>query len=998
MTPERWQMVCGILQSAMELPPGERAAFLDSKCSSDPLLREDVDHYLSIEVKLNPEFLEKPAAEYVAPPSTAAGNTILAPGTRLGPYEIQGLIGAGGMGEVYRGRDTRLNRTVAIKVIPRSLSPDPVQRHRFEREARAVGALQHPNICTLHDVGHQDGTHYLVMEYLEGETLAKRLLKGRLSLELTLRYGIEVADALDAAHRRGIVHRDVKPGNIFITTHGEAKVLDFGLAKLDEPEPGIDPSAETATREKLLSTPGVAMGTAPYMSPEQARGEELDARTDIFSLGAVLYEMATGKMAFPGKTTAIVYRAILDGPPPTPSQAIPTIPESFDHVVKKAIEKDRDLRYQSAAELRVDLNRLKRDTTPGKASDHPATGPGVVSDGLGKQRREIPINQKLGRRKLLIAGMAAALLLFAAVFILLRFKGTSSALSPTPPHLAVEQRLTANPSDVPVIQAVISADGKYLAYADPTGLYLRQISSGETSPLILPKDFVAWPRSWYPDSTHLLAVKNIVPLSDQKRSLYKLSILGGEPQEIMNDAWWGSVSPDGSRIAYLSSTNNDEIWIMDSDGTNARKVVAGPEPNKGGVGHDLIWRVVWSPTGHHLAYIQAHFRDAPDPVEPISSLRIVDPDGGGANVVLEDTRLDKALWWGSEDRILFAYREDPASAQRNYGVYSIRIDGRTGRATGSPQAVTKAEGSIVGMSGTADGKRLVLFRSRVPVQAFLSDYDAGTRQWKEPRRLILDANDNLASAWTADSKAVFFVSNRNGTWQLFKQAIDEPSPEALVEGRSISLPRLSPDGTQVLYLSSSNTDVASFPVEVMSKPIAGGTPRVVIRGKGISNFACARAPSTLCLFSQVAGDLVFRVFDLEHGPERELLKLPPQDWSENGNWSLSPDGSKLAIFLDQHRIRFFSVATGAARDVTVKDWPLGGGDWTANGQTVFMPSHSPDGVHVILEVDQTGKAKVVVHGKPNAELGWMIQSPDSRHAVLWEYIPTDNNAWIVSDF
>jgi hypothetical protein len=436
---------------------------------------------------------------------------------------------------------------------------------------------------------------------------------------------------------------------------------------------------------------------------------------------------------------------------------------------------------------------------------------------------------------------------------------------------------------------------------------------------------------------------------------------------------------------------------MDSDGTNARKVVSGPGPNKGGTGQELIWRVVWSPTGQHLAYIAAHYRNAPDPVEPISSLRIVDPDGGGASLVLEDARLGPiALWWGTEDRILFSYREDPANAQRNYGVYSIRIDGRTGKAIGPPQAVTRAEGSIGGMTGTADGKRLVLWRFRQPAQAFLSDYDAGTRQWKEPRRLILDANENLATAWTADSKAVFFVSNRNGTWKLFKQDIDETSPEVLVEGRSISLPRLSADGTQVLYLYLSNPDDPSLPHEVMSKPIAGGTPRVVLRGKGIINFQCAMAPSTLCIFAQVdESHHTFRVFDLEHGAGRELLKLP---YPENGNWSLSPDGTKLALFLDRHRIRFFSIATGEARDVSVKDWALINGDWGANSQTVFMPSQTPDGVPVILEVDETGKAKVVLRGRPNTEFGWMIQSPDSRHAVVGEAIPTDNDAWILNDF
>jgi hypothetical protein len=433
---------------------------------------------------------------------------------------------------------------------------------------------------------------------------------------------------------------------------------------------------------------------------------------------------------------------------------------------------------------------------------------------------------------------------------------------------------------------------------------------------------------------------------------------------------------------------------MDADGANPRKIVSGPEANKG-ASQDLIYRVVWSPNGQHLAYIELRYRNTPDPVEPFRSLRMVDPDGGGASVVLEDARLGQALWWGPEDRILFSYREGPASAQLNFGVYSIRIDGRTGRAIGPPQEVTKGEGSIGGMTGTTDGKRLVLWRSRDTDQAFLSDYDPGTRQWKEPRRLILDANENVAWAWTADSKAVFFTSNRNGTWKLFKQAIDETSPEVLVEGPSISEPRLSADGTQVLYLSSSNPDDPSFPAEVMAKTIAGGAPRVVMPGKGIFNFQCARAPSTLCLFNQVdGGHDVFRAFDPEHGAGRELLKMPLR---QNQNWSLSSDGSRLAIFLDRHRIRFFSVATGAAHDVTLKDWPLFGGDW-GTGQTIFIPSQTPAGVPVILEVDQTGKARVVLQGQPNNYLGWMIQSPDSRHAIVGEYIPTDHNAWIVSDF
>jgi DNA-binding winged helix-turn-helix (wHTH) protein/Tol biopolymer transport system component len=632
----------------------------------------------------------------------------------------------------------------------------------------------------------------------------------------------------------------------------------------------------------------------------------------------------------------------------------------------------------------------------------PPAGRDAVSGVFAAQRLEVSSPQMHRGRKFLFTAVAAALLFSAAAFLLRRFKGDNAPSSP--PHLAVEQRLTSNPPDVPVKAAAISADGKYLAYADPTGLYLRQISSGETHPWALPKNFVAFPRTWFPDGAHLLIVKdpkNPLDLSRPNPSLYKLSILGGEPQKIMNDAWGGSVSPDGSRIAYLSSAIGGDIWVMDSDGSNARKVVAGPEPAKAGAGQGQIWRVVWSPTGRRLAYIEVHSRSVPDPIEPISSLRIVDSDGRGGRVLLEDARLGPiALWWSQEDRILFSYREDPASAQRNYGVYSLRIDGRTGKAAGPPQPVTRAEGSIEGMNGTPDGKRLVLWRFRTPAQVFMSDYDAGTGHWKEPRRLILDANENLAYAWTADSKAVFFVSNRNGAWKLFKQAIDETSPDVLVEGPSISDPRLSADGTHVLYLSSSNPDDPSLPAELMSKPVAGGAPRVVLKEKGIGNFQCATAPSTLCLFSQVneRSDDVFRVFNLEQGAGHELLKLPHEAWSENGNWSLSPDGSKLAVFLDRHRIRFFAIKTGVSRDVTIKDWPLINGDWGATGQTLFMPSQSPDGAPVILELDQNGKAKVVLQGKPNTDFGWMIPSPDSRHAVVGEYIPTDNDAWILTDF
>jgi len=314
---------------------------------------------------------------------------MLVSGTRLGPYEIQSLLGTGGMGEVYRARDTRLDRIVAIKVIPAVLSSDSISRQRFQREARAISALQHPNICTLYDVGQQDGADYLVMEYLEGETLASRLAKTRLTLEQILTYGIDVANALDAAHNRGIVHRDLKPANIFLTSRGECKVLDFGLAKVEAELPDLQGTLDspTVTRPEMLTSPGIAVGTVAYMSPEQARGDPLDARTDIFSLGTVLYEMATGKMAFGGKTSALIFKAILDGIPPPPGDLNKSLPDRLDDVIGKTLEKERELRYQSAAEVRTDLKRIKRDTESQRA-DTAKTGSGrLLLTGPSRSRK-----------------------------------------------------------------------------------------------------------------------------------------------------------------------------------------------------------------------------------------------------------------------------------------------------------------------------------------------------------------------------------------------------------------------------------------------------------------------------------------------------------------------------------------------------------------------------------------------------------------------------------
>ncbi|MBA3271604.1 MAG: protein kinase, partial [Acidobacteria bacterium] len=306
-------------------------------------------------------------------------------GKTISHYRIISQLGSGGMGVVYEAEDTRLGRHVALKLLPPEARLVPEAVDRFLREARIISTLSHPHICTLHDVGEFEGQQFMVMELLEGEPLKARIARGPLALEDLLDLGAQIADALDAAHSAGVVHRDLKPANLFVNRRGQAKVLDFGVAKLAESGPQEHPDLAQTLMGSELTTVGSAIGTVAYMSPEQARGQDIDARSDLFSFGEVLYEMATAKQAFPGPTPAVIFEGILTKQPPPPSQMNANIPEGFDRIIFKALEKDRETRYQTAAEMRADLKRLKRDSETGKTLLSGTAAP----TGAGRRRRAL---------------------------------------------------------------------------------------------------------------------------------------------------------------------------------------------------------------------------------------------------------------------------------------------------------------------------------------------------------------------------------------------------------------------------------------------------------------------------------------------------------------------------------------------------------------------------------------------------------------------------------
>jgi hypothetical protein len=367
---------------------------------------------------------------------------------------------------------------------------------------------------------------------------------------------------------------------------------------------------------------------------------------------------------------------------------------------------------------------------------------------------------------------------------------------------------------------------------------------------------------------------------------------------------------------------------------------------------------------------------------------------------LRDHRIaPEGLCWAPDGRLLYALRTDPKNERNDYGVWAIRVDPATGKTKGNPQPVSYGLGWIGGLSITENGKRLVLRRENTGPQVFVSEFDKGAHRLTTPRRLTLDENDNLPTAWMPDSKSVLFLSSREGPWKLFRQEIDQPTAEFMVEGRNMMfgpLPRLSADGQQVLFGDVPRPDDPSVPIRLMRMPVSGGVPRLLLEEREINNFICARTPSAVCVLSKAHGTTIsFIRFDTERGKGREIARFDGLLY-----WGLSPNGSQLALVTDDHRgqLRFLSLVTGATRDVIVKEWPaLQSLDWAADGGSVLVPSITPRGTSVILDVDLEGNARVLLESDPHTQFGWVIPSPDGRYAALLA-ITGENNVWMVENF
>lgn len=1002
MTPERWLKVREIFNSAVAQEPAQRYAFVADACAGDEFLRNEVESLISAHEK-DGSFIDSPAFQLAAE-MIVNEQSELTPGQALGSYEIVSFLSRGGMGEVYLAEDKKLNRRVALKLLPPYLSQHPDRRHRFEQEARAASSLNHPNILTIHEIGNVAGGHFIATELVEGETLRQRISNGRLKVSEMLDIAVQIGGALRAAHAAGIVHRDIKPENVMVRPDGIVKVLDFGLAKLIEQTQRSEPEATT----RIKTDPGMLMGTAQYMSPEQARGLEVDARSDIWSFGCVTYEMILGRAPFRGATSSHVIVSILEKEPAWHDWPSGEVPAELEWIVRKSLRKDPEARYQTAKELLGDLKSLKQRsefsaelerTTPlDEASRAPDES--VVTSAIGYSRiteAQTPIASERGapggpfghQRRFAI--LALAILAIAIVVGIYRFairnqpadKERPASLTVTPGVLKTTQITSGSGLD---LHPSLSPDGNSIVYSSDRGsgyeIYVRQLTPGGREIQLTSDGTQNFEPTWAPDG------KLIAYHSKNRGGVWIVPAFGGVTKQLTdfgsNPAW----SPDGGSLVFQSSGIGDDLfaigsgalltttlWTISSQGGTPKQITVMGKP-AGGHGSPS-----WSPDGKRIAFASY------DPAK--TEIFTITVQGDQLNRVARGV---DPIYSPDGENIYFG---SLGTGNLNFGVSKVRVSRESGEPIGEPIEIASTGASrIKRLTISADGKRIA-YTPLTPVSNLLSvRVPLGESEATEPPvALTRDTSyRNSSPVFSPDGKKVAYhvvrVGGRADIWVLDLEG--ENATQLTTDPASDQRPSWFPDGEQIAFQSNREGRETMLAIDLIS-----GKERTLFVPEQDLTFPRISPDGKQVAFnSKKSGTTNIWVASIESGAVKQVTF----DKEAMGFPCWSPDGQFLAFEVkrgDATHIGIMPSAGGQVVELTsdrAQSWPH---SWSPDGDKVTFAGFR-NGFWNLWWVSRTSRAlkQVTNYRKLNAFVRYPTWSPQGDR-IVYEYTETTGNIWLM---